>query len=150
MLCARKPKAINDTTYSGWKLSCGFEEFEEEGLYFKNARAVKVPEKVMGYRVECEKDGNRNYVDGTVMHIARLDEWIGCAVKTMDTEIKPSGQRQTLFSTLYGRCPYHLVAGILKVAWKAVKNVHAAKFDTDHVKDEKKERRVGTQREQGL
>lgn len=53
-----------------------------------------------------------------------------------DTRIGRDGRRQTLFSALYGRYLRRAVADILKVAWKAVKNVHAAKFDIDGMGDE--------------
>lgn len=54
-------------------MSAGFKDFQEKGLYFRNAMAVQDLEKFMGYRTEWEEDGNRNYLDGTMKHLVRLD-----------------------------------------------------------------------------
>lgn len=80
-----------------------FKEFEKKDLYFKKAVSLKVLEKLMRYRVKCEKTGNRNYVDGTVKNLARLHARTGCVVTTTDTETERDGQRQSLFTTLYGK-----------------------------------------------
>lgn len=49
----------------------------------------------------------------------------------MDTVVDRGGQKKTLPSTLYGRHMLRALAGTLKVAWKAVKDVHAEEFDID-------------------
>lgn len=82
----------------------------------------------------------QDYVNGTVMHLPRLDARTGLVVTTMNTEVGRSWQRQTLFTTLYGRCLRRAVAGILDVTWELVKNVHVAKFQSNGMKD--KERRA--------
>lgn len=47
-----KKKPIEDSAYSKWKVSSGFEKFEGEDFYFKNAMTVQVLEDFMGYWVE--------------------------------------------------------------------------------------------------
>lgn len=44
-------KPIEEVVYSGWMVSGGFEGFEEKDLYFKKAMAMKVLEKLLGYRM---------------------------------------------------------------------------------------------------
>lgn len=81
------------------------------------------------------------------MHLERLDAWIGFVVTTTDTKEGRNGRRQTLFPTLYGRYLRRVVAGILKVVWKAVKGVNTAEFDNDGMRDEVEGQCVGTSRE---
>lgn len=57
--------------YSECLVSDSFQEFEKKNLYFRNVFAVEVLQEFMQYRVEREKDGKRNYLDGTLMHLAR-------------------------------------------------------------------------------
>lgn len=64
--------------------------------------------------------------DGTVLHLVRPDALNACVVATMDTEEGRSVQGQMLFKTLCGRYLRRAVAGILRVAWEVVKDVHAA------------------------
>lgn len=103
----------------------------------------KGPGEVCEVPVECEKDGNRDHVDGTVIHFAQLHVWVGWVVTALDTKIRRDGQRRTFFTTLYDRYPRRAVAGISKVAWEAVKVVNAAELDTDGIKGEE-ERAVCT------
>lgn len=56
---------------------------------------------------------------------------------TMDPEVKPGRRKQTLLSSLYGKCRRSAaVAGILKVEWKAVNDMHVVVFDNDGMGDE--------------
>lgn len=84
-------------------MNAGRKEFEEESLCSKNAVPLKVLEKPMGCQMKPEKNKNRTYVDGTVMHLARLDAWTKCVVTTMITEVRRSRRRQTFSTALYGR-----------------------------------------------
>lgn len=54
----------------------------------------------------------------------------------IDTEVERGGQRQKLFTTLYGMYLRCAVAGTWKVAWKAVRDVYAAKFDNIDMRDD--------------
>lgn len=96
-------------------MSGGLEEFEGKGLHFKIAVAVEVKKEFFQYRAEWDKDGNKHYVGGRELLLARLDAWSGRAVTTVDTKLERGGRRQTFFSTLYGRCLRDAVAGTLKV-----------------------------------
>lgn len=49
--------------------------------------------------MKFEKDGNRDYVVGPMIHFAQLEAWTGCVVTTMNIAVKWSGQNQTFFST---------------------------------------------------
>lgn len=54
----------------------------------------------------------------------------------MDSEVERGGQKHTLLSTL---CESYLrlaVADILKVAWRALKDVHAAESSNDGIQNE--------------
>lgn len=81
-----------------------------------------------GNRVERKNGGSRVYADWAMMHLVRLDAWIGGEVTTMDTKVGQSGQRQTLFTILYGRTLRRAVGGISTVAWEVAKEFHAAGF----------------------
>lgn len=61
-------KATEGNACSGWEVNGGFEKFENEDMYFKNATAVEVLEEFMGYRMPWETNENRNYGDWTKMH----------------------------------------------------------------------------------
>lgn len=74
--------------------------FEKGDLCFKIAMVVEMLEKLVGYRVELEKDGSRSCVEKTVTHPARRDAWTGRVVKTTDTEVERGGRGQTLLSPL--------------------------------------------------
>lgn len=89
--------------------------------------AVELLEDFVWYGLKWEKDGSRHYVSGAVMHLARLNARTGCAVTTKDTKVRRR-QKQTLFSTVYGRNQRLAVAGVLKATWKAVKGAHVADF----------------------
>lgn len=69
-------------------------------------------------------------------HLARLGAWTLCIVATTGTELRLDKQRKTVFSTLYERYLLSAGADTLKMAWQAVKAVHAAKFDSDGIGDE--------------
>lgn len=50
-------------------------------------------EESMGYCMDWEKNEKRQNVDGTMMHLAWLDAWIGFVVATKATEVGQSGYR---------------------------------------------------------
>lgn len=98
-------------------------------------------EEFIRYPVEWEEDGNRNHVNGTLLHLAQIHAWIGRTVTTVDTEAGRAGQRQTLLSKLYGRYLRRASAGILKGMWKGVNYVHTAKLDNGSMGDEEERER---------
>lgn len=110
--------------------------FREPDLCFKNAVAVEVLEQFIGYRVGFERDGEKSYVIGTVIHLARLDAWVVCVVTTMDAEAERGGHRQTLFPTFYAKHLPRAVNGILKTALEAVREIYAAEFENSGVRGE--------------
>lgn len=59
-----------------------------------------------------------------------------CVVTKMDTGLKQGVRRQTLFSTVYSKYLRRAIAGVLKVASEAMKNVHAAESDSNATTDE--------------
>lgn len=63
----------------------------------------------MGYKVLDEMDGMRDYVDGTLMNLARLDAWFRCVSKALDTNASRERRGQLLFSMLYGNYVQHAV-----------------------------------------
>lgn len=135
--------AIEDNAYPGCKVNSGLEEFGEKSLYLKNAVAVEMMEKFIGYWMKWHSDRNKFYVDGTVMHLARLDAWISCVVMTIDIEVRRGGRRQTLFSVSHGRYLHRAVGSVLKMAWEALKDIHAAEFDNDGMGDGKERAMCG-------
>lgn len=68
----------------------------------------------------------------------KLREWVAdpCALSTINTRVQREGQKQTLLTALYGTYLCHTVTRILKVAWKAVKDVHAAELCKRGMRDE--------------
>lgn len=70
--CTWKLKAIEDSAESGRRVNGGLEESEKEDLYFKKSMGTEVLGKFMGYEVEWQTEANRIYVNGAVMHLARL------------------------------------------------------------------------------
>lgn len=66
-------------------------------MYFRNGVAVEVPEKLMEYRGKWEETEYRNYVEGTVMHLARLNACTECVVTTMDIRTERNARGQTSF-----------------------------------------------------
>lgn len=67
------------------------------------------------------------------MHPAQAILCLGCVVATRETETGPHEGNSKSFSTWYGSRLLHAVVGILKVAWEAVKDMLAAKFENDVV-----------------
>lgn len=87
---------------------------------------VEVLEQLIEYRLKWKKDGKNNYVDGTVIRFVRHSTWTGSEMSTMGTGVGRSRRAQILFSAISGRYLRLAVAGISKVACKAVKDGHAA------------------------
>lgn len=85
MFSALKIKPVEDTAYSGRKVSGNFRRHDEQDLYLSNAFSLEMLEDFTRYQVECEKDGNKNYVYETVIDLARLDAGIWCVVKRKGT-----------------------------------------------------------------
>lgn len=110
-------RMINDTVYSGWKVVRCLKESENEDRYLELSSAGEVLEGLMGYGTYWVRDGNKSYMDGTVIHLTRLVAWTGCAVTTKHDEVKRSQERQTWFSALYRRYLRRAVADILKMVW---------------------------------
>lgn len=98
-------------------MSCGFERFEEKGLYFQNATSSEVLKECLEYRAKWEKDGSRTYVNRMVMHPARLEAWTGCVVTMMDIGVGRGAQRKATFTELYGSYLRCGVAGRFRAAW---------------------------------
>lgn len=90
-------------------------EFQEKDSHSKNAMWLERLEEFGGYRVDWEKIGISNYVDGAAMHFGRLDAWKGCVVATIDSEVERDRQRQTLLSVRYGRYLRLAISNIQKV-----------------------------------
>lgn len=143
VLCRWRTKPIEDLLYSGSAFSSRICEFKEPDLYFKNAVAIQVLEHFIGYRVECERNGRKTYVDGTVMHLARLDAWVACVVKSMNADAGRGGQRQMVFSTLYAEYLPRAVDCILKTAWETVKAEHGGEFENNGVRGEEEREVTG-------
>lgn len=87
-------KPIGDIAYSGSEVDGGSEKSEEEDLKFNNAMDAETLKEFMRYRMGREKNGIRNYVDRTEMHLARLYSWTGCLVTMMDTGVGRGGQKR--------------------------------------------------------
>lgn len=95
-------------------------------------------------------DEKRSFVDVTVMHLAWLDGCIGCVLTTVSTEVGRTRREQTFSSVLYERYLRCAVAGMLKTACEAVKNVDTAEFDDNGMGMEKEGPFVEARREQRL
>lgn len=129
-------KAFEDIACSGGKVNIRLAEFRYEDITFRKFVEVEGLEELTGYWVGWEKVGKRNFVKRTVMDRVLFDAWTGCVVTTLNTEVKWSGQRQTLFPTVYGSYRRRAVSGILTVPWEAVKNVPAPEFSSEGMMNE--------------
>lgn len=131
ILCAWRMSAIDDLTYSGFQVARRLREFGGEDMYFKNGAAVEVLAEFMGYEVVPGGEGNTEYVDGTVMHLARLDAWIGCVLTALDTNVGRGGKRQLLFSKLFGEYLPLALENIIGVAWERVRDRHHEELENE-------------------
>lgn len=53
----------------------------------------------------------------------------------MDIDVKVGDKRQMLSTTLYGRYLHSVLPDVLRVAWEAVRNVHAVEFENDGIRN---------------
>lgn len=70
---AWKMKAVENIAYFGLMVNGALRDSEKEDFQPGKAMAGKVLQKLTGYRVQWEKDENRNHVDGMVRHLVWLD-----------------------------------------------------------------------------
>lgn len=134
VLSAWKAEALEDNAYFGWKMNGVVEEIEA-AFYSRNAILREELEEFLGYRLEWEENEHKNNVKRTVNHLTRLDALFRCRLTLIDNEVRRIGQRQTLFSALYGRFLRRAIASTLNVACNAVYGLQAAIFDIDRLRD---------------
>lgn len=107
----------------------GFRSLKGRVCTLRNAMEVEVLKQLVRYQVRWGKNRKRDHVDGTVRHHAQIDVQTGFVVRTMKTDVGSGRQRRTLYSTLYGRYLRREEGGILRMTWKALKDVQDAEFD---------------------
>lgn len=65
--------------------------------------SAKMLKESMKYQVSWENYENRRYVDGRVVHPARLGAWIECAKTMANTEVGQSLPKQNFLATFHGK-----------------------------------------------
>lgn len=90
-------RPMEDLIFFHLTLATCFTEFEKPHLYFRNKVAAGMLEQFIECLVECKSSEKKTYVDGTIVHLARLDAWISCVLLSMDAKAGREGQRQMVF-----------------------------------------------------
>ena len=117
--------AVEDLKYSKHTFQPEISTLNSADACFSNSVGLAVLQQFRGY-TELTEDGNM--VEGSLLLLVRLDAWIWTVVKLLTPKTTRGGQRQRLFSKLFGEMLPMCYNRLAKEAYTIVKQIHNEDF----------------------